>query len=176
MFARSLLAGLVAFALVPVTGCNCGEHRERGNRRPSRTAEPAEPSEPAEEPPPPARAKEHTPAPTDPRFGTASITFSKVDDRPHAAIRVAIPEGADVHEGATQRAAIYFDQGPPISAPLTAHDGAWQSADLRLPPPVEAAAQATLKIPTTPQTTFIFEMSGAWNSAATAPVTLESGR
>ena len=155
-------------------GCDCGRQEARNGRGTERSAAP-EPTEPAEEPPPPARPREHTAAPSDPRFGAAAITFKKVDDRPHAEVRVAIPEGAEVREGAEQSAAIYFDQGPPIAAKLTAREGSWRSADLRLPTVVEGAAQVTLKISTTPQTTFIFEMAGAWQNAGSAPVTLESG-
>lgn len=169
----ALLAVLgVSSLLVLAIGCDCGRSRERNDRE--RSTKTAEPDEPAEEPPPPARAKERPAAPSDPRFGPASVVLEKVEGRPHAQIRIAIPEGAGVTEGAEQRAAIYFDDGPPISAALTARTGAWRSEDLRLPTAVESAARAIVKIPTTPQTTFVFEVAGAWDNPG--PVTLESAR
>lgn len=174
MTLRAFVGCLVLW--LSAAGCDCGKerHHARAQEHDAKAETPAEPApEPEQTPPPPSEAGH---AALDPRFGTASLTFKIVDGQSHAEIRVTIPEGAAVQDGAEHRGAIYFDNGPPIAANLTAAGGMWKSADLRLPAAVRTATRAVVKIPTTPQTTFVWDVTGVWQNAEGGPVILETSR
>lgn len=173
---RAFLGG--AFLVLAVAGCDCGERTER--ERPRADAEPTKVAAPDPEPDaqaspaPPAKRSQPQGPPAGGRFGLASITIEYAEGRPRVKVRVAVPEGATVPDGETVRAAIYFDNGPPIAAPLTASGGAWQTPTLTPPTVVTTAERTVLRISTTPQTTFAWETAGAFRTAEGAPVTLET--
>jgi hypothetical protein len=173
---RVFLGG--AFLVLTAAGCDCGEDRDRDRDREPASAEPAKAARPALDaqtaPAPPKRNQPAAP-PAAGRFGTASITFEFAEGRPRVKVRIAIPEGATVPDGETLRAAVYFDNGPPIAAHLTAGGGFWQSAALSPPAVVATAERTVLRISTTPQTTFAWETSGAFRTAEGGPVTLDTG-
>jgi len=164
--------------VLAAAGCDCGNDGDRDHDRagtePTKTAEP-EPEPEPEPPPPPAQPRQDS-APTGRPFGTASVTFDVAEGRPRAKVRITIPEGATVADGATLRAAIYFDNGPPIAALLTARGGAWETQTINLPAVVKTAERTILRISTTPeQTSFVWESLGAWQTAEQGPVTLDTG-
>jgi hypothetical protein len=180
MIRRALIVGAVFL----VGGCDCDGDRDREDGRdgdredaaPAKTADP-EPEPEPDPPPPPAQRGDGGPAaPRGRPFQVASITFRIEEGRARAKIKVTIPEGVTVEPGARLNAAIYFDNGPPIAANITATDGAWQSEDLRLPNAVRTADRLAMRISTTPEATaFVWEVTGVWQTAEHGAVTLDTG-
>lgn len=177
-----VLFGCLALALsLPLGGCDCGQERHHargasdGGARDGATAPAPAPEPPAEPAPPPPAEAAQPQAPRNERFRVASVTFKVTGGQRRAEVAITLPEGASIPDGTTQTAAVYFDNGPPIAAPLTLRAGVWHTAELRLPAVVDGAERMVMRIPTVPQTTFVWEMAGAWRNAAQGPVTLDSG-